>query len=158
MFKKGHTINKGRSLTPEIKAKISAKSKGVAKSIQMRRLMSIAMKGNQNGKGLIGTHKSPEHRQKLRESLWRIPGGIISEYASIRNSIEYKLWRKAVFERDGYLCIWGGKAHGSKLEADHIKSFAHYPELRFAIDNGRTLCKDCHKTTDTYAGRGRLKS
>ena len=65
--------------------------------------------------------------------------------------MEYKLWRKAVFERDNYTCIWCGYK-GNKLQADHIKPFADYPELRFAIDNGRALCVDCHKKTRTWGG------
>lgn len=61
----------------------------------------------------------------------------------------HKGWRKAVFERDNYTCqicfIRGGK-----LEADHIKCFAHHEELRYIVSNGRTLCVDCHKTTKNY--------
>jgi len=76
-------------------------------------------------------------------------GGISPINERIRQSKEYKLWRESVFKRDNYSCIWCGKT-GGILNADHIKPFALYPELRFAIDNGRTLCIDCHKITDTY--------
>lgn len=89
-------------------------------------------------------------RKGENASHWK--GGITPLIKKIRNSIEYKLWRESVFKRDNYTCIWCGK-RGSELNADHIKRFADYPELRFAIDNGRTLCVLCHKTTDTWGGK-----
>lgn len=79
-------------------------------------------------------------------------GGITPFRVVIWHSKEYKLWRTAVFQRDKYICIWCGKK-GGRLNADHIKPFALYPEFRFAIDNGRTLCVPCHRKTDTYGGR-----
>ena len=78
-------------------------------------------------------------------------GGIYPENERIRKSFEYKLWRESVFERDKYTCIWCNQK-GVKLQADHIKPFALFPELRFAIDNGRTLCIECHKKIG-YWGR-----
>jgi hypothetical protein len=83
---------------------------------------------------------------------WR--GGLTEISKRIRGQDEYKLWRSAVFERDKFTCIWCGQV-GGKLNADHIKPFALYPELRFAIDNGRTLCIECHRKTSTYGGRTR---
>lgn len=109
-----------------------------------------------------GKKHSKETRRKISESLkgergsrWK--GGITLLNFKIRNSFEYKLWREAVFERDNYTCIWcGAKSENGKkviLNADHIKPFALYPELRFAIDNGRTLCIDCHRKTSTFGGK-----
>lgn len=84
-------------------------------------------------------------------------GGITEKNKKIRNSFEYRLWRESVFKRDNYQCVWcGAKCGNGKtvyLEADHIKPFALYPELRFAIDNGRTLCRECHRTTNTFGNR-----
>jgi hypothetical protein len=51
-------------------------------------------------------------------------------------------WSQAVFARDGYRCVDCG-AKG-KLQAHHKRSWAEYPALRFDLDNGETLCVDCH--------------
>jgi 5-methylcytosine-specific restriction endonuclease McrA len=72
----------------------------------------------------------------------------------IRESTEYRHWRKAVYERDNYTCQICHK-RGVRLAADHIKPFALYPELRFELDNGRTLCFDCHIKTPTFARNAR---
>ena len=63
---------------------------------------------------------------------------------SLRFTPEYKKWRESIFERDNYTCRQCGK-HGGKLNAHHIMPFALFPQLRFAIDNGISLCEDCHK-------------
>lgn len=58
----------------------------------------------------------------------------------------YKDWRNAVFIRDDYTCQFCNK-RGGYIEADHIKGWSEFPELRFEVDNGRTLCRECHKKT-----------
>lgn len=58
------------------------------------------------------------------------------------NLPEYKEWRNAVFKRDGYKCQECGG--GRNIQAHHIKSWAKHPESRFDVDNGVTLCIDCH--------------
>lgn len=123
-------------------------------SEKTKELLRIAHKG----KKLSEEHKhklSVSHRGlSVGEKHWGWKGGVTPINEKIRKSVEYKLWRTAVFERDRYTCIWCGARSGSgikvTLNADHIKPFCDYPELRFAIDNGRTLCVDCHKKTDNY--------
>jgi hypothetical protein len=75
----------------------------------------------------------------------------------VMDSLEYKNWRRKVFERDNYSCVECGIRSGKgivvEIHADHIKSYKDFPEFRLDIDNGRTLCKDCHVKTPTWGGR-----
>ena len=107
------------------------------------------MKKTMFKKGQTPWNKGRPHLKIRGTNHHHWKGGITDKNLKIRGSIEYKLWRKAVFERDNWTCIWCGE-RGGILNADHIKPFALFPELRFSIDNGRTLCKKCHLTTDTY--------
>jgi len=109
----------------------------------------------------LGKKLSPEHRAKVIKTLilgdvkgknshgWR--GGVTPIHLRIRSSCEMKKWKKAVFKRDKYKCIQCGSKE--KIEADHIAPFAYYPELRFSVDNGRTLCNKCHRKTETYGNK-----
>lgn len=72
-------------------------------------------------------------------------------------SFDYKTWRRAVFERDDYTCQHCGQRGNGTLEADHIKPWALFKELRYDVNNGRTLCKSCHRKTPTYGNRLRRK-
>lgn len=62
---------------------------------------------------------------------------------------QYLDWQKAVFKRDKWTCQDCGH-HGGVLHAHHIQQWALYPELRFDVANGLTLCPKCHTKTDSY--------
>jgi hypothetical protein len=97
-------------------------------------------------------------------------------YENIRKLEMSVKWRKQVFERDNYTCQECGDSTGGNLEAHHINSFSNILEtflkeydqfspiedketlVRLAfkyepfwdLDNGITLCKDCHIKTNNY--------
>lgn len=148
--------NKGLKSSPETKKKISLVQTGRKKSEQSKekqrqnmlgRKITWADKISKSSIGKPATRKGETH--------WNWKGGKTKELTKLRNSSQYKRWRKSVFERDEYTCTFCGQK-GGWLEADHIKQFAYYEDLRFDVNNGRTLCVDCHKKTDTYGWKGRV--
>jgi len=146
-------------------------NKGKTFSAETRLKMSLAKKGKPSGrKPNLGKHwkvsdvsnmghswseesrkkSSSSHKRRVLEGkchLWK--GGLTAKAMLLRNSLEYKLWRTEVFKRDNWTCTWCGKS-GSGLNADHINPFSLYPDLRFKVENGRTLCLECHKTTESF--------
>jgi len=100
-----------------------------------------------------------EFTEKLNKELRRIEkygGGIVYTFeiyalnydksfkdeTDKRNSQECIEWRNEVFKRDNYTCVECGVK--GNINAHHIKEWHQYPELRFDLDNGITLCVECH--------------
>jgi hypothetical protein len=143
---------------PEVRKKISERKKGWIPPIEWRIKISKSKMGKPSPRR--GIKLSEETKRKISEHRkgktkmekhpnWK--GGITPEIIKIRNSVEIKQWRKAVFERDNFTCQIC-EQHGGDLVAHHINNFADFPELRFAIDNGITLCKKCHTMFHTIYG------
>ncbi len=108
------TSLKGRKLTKEHKEKISLKLKNVEKP-----------KGELSPKYI-------KDRTKLKKSIDR------------RNDSSLNDWRDRVYKRDNYICKINNNECSGKIEAHHILRFSLYPELRYDINNGITLCHKHH--------------
>ena len=128
---------KGRKIGPpmndEIRAKISESAKKIQHTPDWNKRVGDAQRGEKGNN-------------------WQ--GGKTPLAKLIRSQAEYKNWRKQVYERDNYTCQIC-RERGGKLNADHIKSFAYYIELRYEITNGRTLCEPCHRQTPNFGGKAR---
>lgn len=149
-FKKGHKTNVGKIRSEETKRKIGLAHKGKKLTCQQIVKLKIALKGRKAPKSAFRV--GDERTCGSANVNWK--GGITPINEQIRHSSEYKVWRSKVFTRDNFTCVCG--LVGGKLEAHHIKSFSQFPELRFEVDNGVTLCVECHKLTDNYKRKALL--
>jgi hypothetical protein len=139
----------GKKLNPEQRKKLSILWRGRPKLWLRGRKFPGRIHSRTFSKGITPWNKGKYHRRISGSNHWNWRGGITSPNERLRHSLEYKLWRIAVFERDNYTCLFCG-TRGGDLQADHIRPFSLFPELRFAIDNGRTLCITCHRNTSTW--------
>ena len=73
-------------------------------------------------------------------------GGITTDRNKFMGSEEYRKWRISVFERDNYTCQQCGR-RGGDLNCHHILPYSDYPEYSDNINNGITLCVECHYKT-----------
>lgn len=163
-FIKGHKINVGRKQSEETKRKRGLTIKGIWEN----KVHPTGMLGK-HPTGMLGKHHSVETIEKMRkvcghlineetrkkisealkgEKSYNWKGGITPENQRIRNGIEWRLWRESVFARDNWTCqkcgIRSGQGEKVYFHPHHIQNFSQYPELRTSIENGITLCKNCH--------------
>ena len=71
-----------------------------------------------------------------------------------RLSAELKQWRYNVFLRDEFACCYCGDDRGGNLNAHHIRHFSEFPDLRFDVRNGVTLCVRLPQTGPSNSALG----
>lgn len=150
-------------VSEETRRKISQTLKGrTPKNLETLHSKPRSLEWRKNtGKSNTGLVRSEETRRKISEAK-RNP--LRPLYLAVRYCYKSKDWRVKIFHRDNYTCVICEK-RGDTLNADHYpKRFvdilrdngidtidkAMACEELWNIQNGRTLCLDCHKKTDTY--------
>ena len=70
-------------------------------------------------------------------------GGLISDEVRDRRSYQAKRWREECRERDENQCTLCGSVE--RLHVHHILPYKDYPDRRWDINNGQTVCALCHE-------------
>ena len=160
---KGKSKNKGKKISQEVRNKIRNSLLGRKQSEETKQKRSLALKGRVgNRKGILHTE---ETKLKMRVAAKRYSnsnhycwkGGVTKLKEKVRKNYKYKEWRKKIFKRDGWTCQDCGKrkcylySHHKKefykiIEQNSIKTLeqAISCEELWTLDNGVTLCKECH--------------
>ena len=63
-------------------------------------------------------------------------------------------WRKQVYQRDNFICQHCKKQSEHDLVAHHLNGFDKFINERYDVNNGVTLCENCHKQFHHIYGYG----
>lgn len=101
-----------------------------------------------------GKHLPEDYKNKIRQGhLRNKPYNYIEDRSKLktygeankdRRSSAYGSWRREVYKRDNYKCRINDCNCNGRIIAHHILSYTKYPELRYNINNGITLCQFHH--------------
>lgn len=122
--------------TEETKNKISESKKG-------KPSWNKGLKGYRSGEKHHFYGKKRPEMMGENNPLW-VGGPAFYKKDDRRNDSGYIGWVKSVRQRDENKCKIGNKDCSGRLEVHHILSWKEYPELRYKINNGITLCHAHH--------------
>ena len=137
--------------------------KGKKRSKKVKDKISSGLKNSYKNGKRKSWNKNKRYPQISGENHWNWQGGKTNIRILMENQIKYRQWRSDVFTRDNFTCqkchSKGKKGKRIILNVHHIKyvsiiiqeyniksidDILNCEEL-WNINNGITLCKDCHK-------------
>src|SRR3990167_2880783 len=161
--------NKGKKMiiTEKARRKISEAHKGkIPKNLSYLHSLPYT----EERKRKIGlAHRGMKHTEETKRKISDAKRDPLRQlYRAIRECYKSREWKVAVFKRDDHMCVWCGNKDRT-IQADHIKPFWKIVKENkvktiiealscrelWDISNGRTLCENCHRKTDTWGNRKR---
>lgn len=161
----------GRKLSEDTRKRMSVAQRGHPVSQEQRLAISRTLKGRRmpyvaeaNSKRVY-SQVVRDKRRKVARSLWtpqfrqkmkeRMSGENSPVWIKDRSKLkidaiqrpydtQYKYWMLEVKKRDGWMCRVSNQDCSGRLEAHHILPWRDYPNLRYSLNNGITLCHFHH--------------
>ena len=128
-------------------------NKGLSWSKEAKQKMSLSQKQNyKNGREspFVKIWKENPDFMKGKNSPNWIENRTKIKHLEVRNNPEYKQWRIKILNKDNYRCMICGEIKKGEMIADHVFSFTKYSRLRYEIENGQTLCRECHQIKTNF--------
>lgn len=139
---------KGKKLSKETRGKMSLARMGHPTSEETKLKISIANSGrkftDESRKRMSISHLVDKKMAGEKHPNWIHDRTKIKTYPDKRKDANYEYWNKQCRERDSNKCKMGNEKCGGRLEVHHILRWHDYPELRYDLNNGITLCKNHH--------------
>ena len=121
-------------------------------SEETKRKIKESNKKWNNGKRRSGWHHTDEAKKRIGDGHrglnnvnWNPDREAMRK--NKRNDPEYQQWIKKVKKRDKNICRLKDENCSGYNIVHHIKGWTEYPELRYNINNGITLCRAHHPRT-----------
>lgn len=102
----------------------------------------LGTKGSEKQRAIMSAKRGELHPRWIQDR-----NKVIGRHNRSFHDTDYKQWRLRVWNRDNFKCKIDNSDCKGRIEAHHILVWKDYPELRYEINNGITLCHHHHPKT-----------
>ena len=120
---------------------------------ETRAKISETLRWKYKNDGAFKERVSAAQNPAFGDKHWNWKGGITPLTQRTRTGTESNAWTLAVLYRDSFKCRLCGEKEN--LHAHHLNGWAEFPEERYILENGMTLCSSCHKFYHHYEREAR---